>query len=61
MPPKTGHNPPNILNNDDFPQPFGPLIITFIPGVILNDISLTSTSPFGETIGTLSNSMTSSV
>jgi len=37
------------------PQPFGPVIIQFIPGLISIEILSTSLSPLGDIIGTSSN------
>lgn len=59
VPSYKGHNLPKILNIELFPHPFyfkyntfGPLIKTFIPGLILKFNLLTNVSPFGDTIGT---------
>jgi hypothetical protein len=41
-----------ILNMELFPQPFGPVIIKCIPGLIVTFIFSIKTSPFGERIGT---------
>lgn len=56
LPPVSGHNYPIILNKELFPQPLGPDIIRFIPGLILNVILGTRISPVGEIIGTSTNS-----
>ena len=31
FPPHNGHNEERILNNEDFPEPLGPVTIQFIP------------------------------
>lgn len=51
VPPYTGHNPPSILNSEDFPQPFGPTTKRWSPGFSENDNAFTKTSPFGDIMG----------
>ena len=57
--PYTGHKPPRIRKRLDLPQPLGPWTTRFSPCLTSNDSALTRTSPFGLTIGTLSNLMSS--
>jgi len=70
LPEEIGHNPPNILNNDDFPHPLGPVTIQFIPGYIYfhiiiyitsKDILFARISLLGEIIGISSNLIVFSV
>lgn len=60
-PPVSGHNPLKILKSELLPQPLGPVMTVFIPLLTSKLIYLTKTSPFGETRGTFSNLMKSSV
>jgi hypothetical protein len=53
MPPANGHNPLNILNNELFPQPFGPVTTVLTPLGTSKDTYFTKTSPLGDATGTL--------
>eukprot|EP01019_Chilodonella_uncinata_P003296 GABU01004158.1.p1 GENE.GABU01004158.1~~GABU01004158.1.p1 ORF type:complete len:130 (+),score=5.68 GABU01004158.1:216-605(+) len=57
LPLNRGHNWPNILKDELFPQPFGPEMMQFTPLLIVKFMFSTRTSPLGETIGTDSNLM----
>jgi hypothetical protein len=54
FPPKIGHNSPRILKRELLPQPFGPVIIKFMPGLMVKLIAGIRVSPLGERIGTFS-------